>query len=515
MHLLAVCSVAILIFSTQLKAVSKFPSERSVSLGFVLLAIVCLVFADLSITTLDPWTEMQRMAKGFVTPDFFAVTNMGRVIIQTIAFAMCGVALGAFFGFFLAQVFHIWLVRWSCAFVRAIHELFWALILLQILGLTPLTGVLAIAIPYAGICAKVYAETLEESRPGPLAVLPVGSGIVSTFFFARLPDVWVHIKNYTSYRFECGLRSSAVLGFIGLPTMGFYLETAFSEGNYSDAAALLFLFYALIASLRFWLRPRLLGFYLFAAPFLLGEGSSIRFDNVIRFFTSDIVPAPLRNHDLALAQTWSSFSDWLQVLLVDQALPGIIATLLLTQIALVCTGFLTLTFFPLISHKFFGKFGRSIGQIFLVVLRSTPEFILAYIFLQLWGPSMLPAIVALSLHNSAIIGHLIGRYSNSLALRPDSPRGFNLYGYEILPRVYGQFLAFLFYRWEVIMRETAILGILGIATLGFYVDSAMADIRLDRAMLLILITAILNIFIDSLSRYFRSRLRLSQQVEYS
>ena len=65
------------------------------------------------------------------------------------------------------------------------------------------------------------------------------------------------------------------------------------------------------------------------------------------------------------------------------------------------------------------------------------------------------------------------------------------------------------------MRETAILGILGIATLGFYVDSAMSDIRLDRVMLLILITAILNIFIDSLSRYFRSRLRLSQQVEYT
>jgi phosphonate transport system permease protein len=38
--------------------------------------------------------------------------------------------------------------------------------------------------------------------------------------------------------------------------------------------------------------------------------------------------------------------------------------------------------------------------------------------------------------------------------------------------VYGQFLALLFYRWEVILRETAILGILGIQTLGFYVDSA-------------------------------------------
>jgi phosphonate transport system permease protein len=504
-----------LISSIALKRLSNLSPELKVSLGFVLVAMICLIFADLSVSTLDPWIEMKRMAWGVVTPDFFALSNIGRAILQTVAFALCGVALGAFFGFFLAQAFHIGPVRWVCAFVRAIHELFWALLLLQILGLTPLTGVLAIAIPYAGICAKVYAETLEESQPSVLQVLPAGSGIVSTFFFARLPDVWVHIKNYTSYRFECGLRSSAVLGFVGLPTLGFFLETAFSEGNYSEAAALLMLFYALIASLRYWLRPKLLGIYLVAAPFLLGAGSTIRFDNIIRFFTSDIVPAPLRNNDLSITQTWLDFAEWLQLLLVDQALPGIIATLILTQIALVATGFLTLLLFPLISDKFFGRFGRTLGHMLLVVMRSTPEFILAYIFLQLWGPSMLPAIVALSLHNSAIIGHLIGRYSNELRLRPDSAKGLNLYGFEILPRIYGQFLAFLFYRWEVIMRETAILGILGIATLGFYVDSALADIRIDRAILLILVTAILNILVDSLSRYLRSRLRLSNQVEYN
>jgi phosphonate transport system permease protein len=194
-------------------------------------------------------------------------------------------------------------------------------------------------------------------------------------------------------------------------------------------------------------------------------------------------------------------------------LPGIIATVLLTQIALVGTAFLALAFFPLISEKFFGRISRSLGHVFLVVLRSTPEFILVYIFLQLWGPSMLPAIVALALHNGAIIGHLLGRYSDEIRLRPDSSSGLNRYAFEIVPRMYGQFLAFLFYRWEIIMRETAIVGILGIATLGFYIDSAIADIRLDRVMLLLLITALLNLGIDSLSRAIRARLRLSMRVQ--
>ena len=315
------------------------------------------------------------------------------------------------------------------------------------------------------------------------------------------------------YRFECGLRSSAVLGFVGLPTLGFYLETAFSEGHYSVASALIFVFCVLIATLRFWVRPKLLAIYILIATFLLGGSSNIELSNITRFLTQDIVPAPLRDANLLEPQTWTNLADWLGMLLSEQALPGIIATLLLTQIALVATAFLALALFPLISEKFFGRAGRTLGHLFLVVVRSTPELILAYIFLQLLGPSMLPAIIALSLHNGAIIGHLLGRYADEIRLRPDSSTGINRYAFEILPRIYGQFLAFLFYRWEVIMRETGILGILGIATLGFYIDSAIADIRLDRAMLLILITALLNLGIDSLSRIARSRLRLSTRVE--
>jgi phosphonate transport system permease protein len=57
------------------------------------------------------------------------------------------------------------------------------------------------------------------------------------------------------------------------------------------------------------------------------------------------------------------------------------------------------------------------------------------------------------------------------------------------------------------------LGILGIATLGFYVDSALANIQLDRVMVLIVITAMLNIGIDVLSRFIRARLRLAQQAK--
>ncbi|GGX88452.1 hypothetical protein GCM10007160_14910 [Litchfieldella qijiaojingensis] len=477
------------------------------SLGFIALAIVCAFFADFQISTHDPWQELGRLMMGLVIPDFLAVDFLGEALLRTLAFAFVGVGLGAFVGLLLALAFHSTWVRTGCAFVRAIHELFWALIFLQFFGLHPLTGVLAIAIPYAGIFAKVYAEIFDETDPQPSRVLPQGSGRAAGLAFTRLSQAWPHLVNYTSYRLECGLRSSAVLGFVGMPTLGYYLESAFAQGLYGSVGALLILFYVLIATLRLWVRPRLLPFYLLAAPFLLGSGLPIVWSNVSRFFTQDIVPAPLRN-----GEGIGGFGAWLLDLLATQALPGIWNTLLLTQIALVITGALAMVLFPLISRHFTGRVGGTLGHITLVVMRSTPEYLLAFILLQLWGPSMLPAVVALALHNGGIIAHLLGQRSNQLTLRQDAPHGLDRYVYEVTPRVYGPFLALLFYRWEIIMRETAILGILGIATLGFYVDSAIQEIRFDRALVLILITALLNIGVDVLARRLRARLRLRHNV---
>jgi phosphonate transport system permease protein len=470
---------------------------------FVAAAIACLFVADLHVSTREPWTELLRLGRGFLTPRFLASRELASALAKTVAFALLGVAIGASCGFGLALVFRWRAARVFASSLRSVHEIFWALLFMQFLGLNAVTGVLAIALPYSGIFAKVFAEMLEEADPGPLRALPEGAGLLAELFYARLPGVWAGIRSYTSYRVECGLRSSAVLGFIGLPTLGFHLEAFFRAGDYSEAAALLLLFYVLIATLRYWLRPRLLPLYAVAAVVVLWAPLDTSWDNVVRFFTQDIVPYPLRAGEGA-----RGLGVWLVHLLRDQALPGIAATIVLSQIALVATGLVTMTTFPWISRHFVGRAGRVAGNLVLVVLRSTPEYVLAYVFLQLLGPSMLPAIAALALHNGGIIATLTGRHADTIALRPDAPRGLNLYGYEIVPRLYGQLLAFLFYRWEIIMRETAILGILGVRTLGFYIDSAISELRLDRAVVLIALTALLNLGVDALSRAVRRRLRV-------
>lgn len=470
---------------------------------FFFVALLCIPFADFSINTYDPMAELGRLLSGLIQPSLDNIENPFNALLQTIAFAILGVTLGCLIGFLLSLVFHWRLVRITCAFVRSVHELFWALIFLQIFGLHPLTGILALGLPYAATFAKVYAEIIEEGDRRAYDSIRQHSGFISAFFYSRLPDLWPHLITYTSYRLECGLRSSAVLGFVGLPTLGYYLNTAFMEGQYSELWALLILFFILIGTMNYWVKAKLIPFYILISPFIITNDSVISFDNVSRFFTKDIIPLPVRN-----GESFSSLWSWFTELFFNEALPGIINTFLLTQIALVLTGIIALLWLPFISELFLKKNGRRFGHIFLVIMRSTPEYILAFIFLLLWGPSMLPAVIALTLHNGAIIAHLMGRYSNNLKLRSDKSRGLNLYAFEVIPGIYGQFLAFLFYRWEIIMRETAILGILGIATLGFYIDSAIADIRLDKAMVLIAITAILNVCVDKFSRYIRARLSL-------
>ena len=483
-----------------------------VSLLFLAAAALSLAPADLAVSVLHPGAELARMVQGATHPDLWAVP--WRAVVLTVAFAVLGVSGGAAAGFALALAFGgSRTVRLVCAALRSVHELFWVLLLMQVLGPSPAAGLLAIAIPYAGIFAKVFAEMMEEADLAADRVLPAGTGAMSRFAYARLPVLAGPIGDYLLYRLECGLRSTLVLGFIGLPTMGFELESYFRQGRYAEAAGFVLVFYALIGTRRLWARPATVPLLLLGSAVALAwltpavEGGSVG-AALARFLGHDIVPRPLRGAALLDGATWAALGQWLWALLRDQAGPGVVNTLVVSQLAMVGMAVAALLLFPLTSAHFTGRWGRPFGRTLLVVVRSTPEYIAAYVLLQLLGPSMLPAVIALTLHNGAILGFLMGRQADGLVLRPDAPRGLDLYGYEVVPRLYGQFLAYVLYRWEIIVRESAIFGILGVRTLGFHVDAAIQELRLDAAVVLIVVTGGLSMGIDALSRAMRRRLRI-------
>ena len=491
---------------------------RKTSLIFILLALACLCIADIEVSTLSPRTEISRLFIGAITPDFGVLFEQRQAFLNTLVFAICGLSLALPFGILLAATFRFRLVRYYCAFVRSIHEIFWAFLFIPLVGLNSFCGILALAIPYAGIFGKVFAEILQEADQKPLRGLPRHCSRLSGFIYFVLPTIWHDVKHYTLYRFECALRTSAVLGFIGLPTLGFHLETAFREGYYSEAAAILYAFFAIIGTVHYWMRPKLVWVYVLGAILLISKEITLSLDNISRFFTYEILPWPIRRSGVADGSynthfSFTEVSDWAGSIFNSEIIPGAFQTLLLTQISLVGSGIVALLLFPWISKHFFGPLVRTLSHYTLVAMRTVPDYIVAYILILVLGPSMLPAILAISIHNGAILAQLMRQKTDATPLPIGSSKHrLNRYLFEIIPQVFGQFLAFLFYRWEVIMRESAILGILGIYTLGFYIDSAIAEDKMDTAILIILSMAFLNLCIDSISQRVRAHLRLSIKI---
>jgi len=473
---------------------------QKVTLSIWLIALIIIPFADIEIVSFDPFLELTRMVNGLVTPDFFATEYLFQAIIQTINFAIIGVCLGLVLGAPLALIYQNPIVSSCCAFLRAIHEIFWALLFLQVFGLSPITGILAIAIPFAATFARVFHDIINQSSDSPIESIDSRADIISRFTYGKIAQVMPQLTSYTRYRFECALRSSAVLGFIGMPTLGFYMETAFRQGNYNEGAALLIIFIALIGSIRYWCPPKLLGVYLIIACVTLVDIPNVDSSLLVRFISQDILPPALVNVTTLAEVQWSSLAAWFSTLLSDQAIPGAIATITLALLALAATHFITLSAHAIASKHLWPTPLTWLGRFILLIGRSVPEYILAFIFLMLLGPSMLPAVIALAIHNGCVIAYLAVKQSNTVAPQQMQMSRLNQFTYHIMPTIYPNMMALMFYRFEIIVRETAVFGILGIMTLGFYIDSNFNEIRYSNALVLITCTALLNVIIDIISR---------------
>ena len=151
--------------------------------------------------------------------------------------------------------------RWAAIALRSIPELVWALIFVRVVGLGPTSGVIAIGIAYGGMLGKVYAEILESGEPAPTqALLRNGAGRMQAFFYGTLPQCSTELVSYTVYRWECAIRSSVVLGFVGAGGLGQELDNAAKMFAGAEVSTILIIFIGLVAladRLSAWLRKEL------------------------------------------------------------------------------------------------------------------------------------------------------------------------------------------------------------------------------------------------------------------
>jgi phosphonate transport system permease protein len=139
------------------------------------------------------------------------------------------------------------LVRWLLMLLRSVPELVWALVFVRVVGLGPTSGVLAIALTYGGMLGKVYADILESGDThATTSLMRNGSGRLQAFFYGLLPQNAGELTSYTVYRWECAIRSSAVLGFVGAGGLGQLMDSSMKMFNGSEVASVLLVFMALV-----------------------------------------------------------------------------------------------------------------------------------------------------------------------------------------------------------------------------------------------------------------------------
>ena len=145
------------------------------------------------------------------------------------------------------------LVRFLLAAMRSVHELVWALLFVAAVGLSPMAAILAMAIPYAGILGRIYAEQLQDVPPEPVAALrTTGASPVRILLYGYLPMALPDLLSYTFYRLECGIRAAAIMSFVGIDGIGFQIELSLADLLFRQVWTLLIFLVVLVVAVDWW-----------------------------------------------------------------------------------------------------------------------------------------------------------------------------------------------------------------------------------------------------------------------
>ena len=246
----------------------------------VLLTVVCLalLWPGLHLSELNPGVllqaenrqQMGSFVSGFWPPahdrDFLAL--LWQATLQTLAVATAGMSLALLLAVptsllasralslraasrggrpgWASRVLRM-PVRGVLVFLRSVPEIVWALLFVRAVGLGPTAGVLAIAITYSGMLGKVYAEIFEsvDQRPAH-ALLQAGSGRLLAFCYGIVPNAAAEVVSYTVYRWECAVRASVVMGFVGAGGLGQQIDLSMRMFAGAEVASMLLAFLLLV-----------------------------------------------------------------------------------------------------------------------------------------------------------------------------------------------------------------------------------------------------------------------------
>ena len=277
----------------------------------------------------------------------------------------------------------------------------------------------------------------------------------------------------------------------------------------------------------------LFGLLLVGCWFIVGADLGVVFspdgaDDVAHFFTEEARPRPLRGKpwDWAVAKTW--VAEEMDVRGWDATAATLAVSVLAIVLAWLLSGFFALpaarTFAtaepfipagrePSALARFAWSAVAGVTRVVLVLMRSLPEYVLAFLLLTIFGVGAWPAVLALMVHNAGILGRLNAEVIENLpartleAKRAAGANRLEVALFGVMPAALPRFLMYFFYRWETCVREATVLSMIGIAGLGYWITDADARGREDTLLLYILASSALVLIGDFISAIARRIVR--------
>lgn len=194
-----------------------------------------------------------------VPPDAEAglVRTLLRSLWETVQMAWAGTVLGAVLALPLAVLATEHLatrvvarpVRALLAAVRTIPSILWAIVFVVVVGLGPLSGILALAAYTTGYLGKLFYEALEAVDPEVLdAVRATGASRLQVARHAAVPEAGNALLSQGLFAFEYNVRASSILGLVGAGGIGFYLLRFLELLEYAKLATAILLLFALVVA---------------------------------------------------------------------------------------------------------------------------------------------------------------------------------------------------------------------------------------------------------------------------
>src|SRR5262249_54923065 len=124
--------------------------------------------------------------------------------------------------------------------IRGVDALIWALMFVNVVGLGPFAGVMAIAVSDTGTLAKLFAEAIEHSDRRQIeGVRATGANRLQIVRFAMLPQVFPVLLSHALYYLESNTRSATILGVVGAGGIGLHLADRIRVNNWDEVSFIL------------------------------------------------------------------------------------------------------------------------------------------------------------------------------------------------------------------------------------------------------------------------------------